>query len=184
MRHGGQPPALCPASPAFIMKISPAISVTRYTPTYVAGILAFDCLVANTDRHPGNIAFDSRPGAQPSVVIYDHSHALLGPTYGGGTQRLRTLRDRLALNLDRQTSGNRHCLADYLTDAGLLADWCDRAATIPHWWLSNLAKSVPGLTAIETDEVVEFLAHRVQNLRAILRSNLNQFPAIGQTSLL
>lgn len=183
----GQPVFFCSLDFNFSGQQLPPVNAAALAaalPTFLAGIIAFDCLVANTDRHAGNIAFDSRPGAQPAVVIYDHSHALLGHVFGAGTQRLRNLRDRLALNLDGQTGGNRHCLANYLTDAVLLVDWCDRAATIPRWWLSNLAKSVPGLTAIEMDEVVEFLAHRTQNLRNILRTHLHQFPAIQQNSLL
>jgi hypothetical protein len=161
-----------------------AAALMAALPAYSAGVIAFDCLVANTDRHPGNIAFDARPGQEPTLVIYDHSHALLGSAPGEGSQRLRTLRDRLALNLDGQTGGNRHCLADHLHDAALLGDWCERAATIPPWWLSNLVRSVPGLTAIETNETIEFLSHRSRNLRAILRANLNQFKSIQQTTLL
>ena len=183
----GQPVFFCSVDFNFsgqhLPPINPA-AVAAALPTYTAGIVVFDSLVANTDRHAANIAFDSRLGAQPALVIYDHSHALLGPAAGAGTLRLRNLRDRLALNLDGQSGGNRHCLADHLHDAALLGDWCDRAATIPRWWISNLVHSVPGLTAIEADEAVDFLAHRSQNLRAIFRANLNQFPAINQTSLL
>ena len=183
----GQPVFFCSLDFNFTGQQLPPINPAELAaalPTYAAGIIAFDSLVANTDRHTGNIAFNSRPGVAQAVVIYDHSHALLGPAFGAGTQRLRTLRDRLALNLDGQSGGNRHCLADHLHDATLLGDWCDRAATIPHWWLSNLVKSVPGLTAIESGETIDFLTHRAKNLRSILRAHLNQFPAIQQTSML
>lgn len=45
------------------------VALGKAHPSTVAGILAFDSLVANTDRHTQNITFDTRPGATSSVVI-------------------------------------------------------------------------------------------------------------------
>jgi len=56
-------------------------------PDLVTGILCFDILVANTDRHCGNMAFESR---NLRMHIFDHSHALFGCA-GSGQGRVSRL---------------------------------------------------------------------------------------------
>jgi hypothetical protein len=66
-------------------------------PKECAGLLLFDILVGNCDRHRGNLAvdFSTRP---PRMSIFDHSHALFGYEGGEGENRLKVLRDRLAIS--------------------------------------------------------------------------------------
>lgn len=137
----GQPTLFCSLSFNFSNEDLPPVQadqVIALAPELSAGILVFDALVGNTDRHTGNLAMDVRPGNPPSILVYDHSHALFGPRHGAGIARLAALRDRLALNLDGKTGGNIHCLAEYFTDAALFLRWFDRVESLPQWWIGGL----------------------------------------------
>ena len=63
------------------------------------GIILFDVLVMNGDRHRENISYDKPSGR---TAIFDHSHAFLG-THGDINTRLSSGKDTLQI-------GN-HCLA-------------------------------------------------------------------------
>jgi len=65
-------------------------------PDLSTGLLLFDTLMTNCDRHRGNFAVDflAQP---PKMSVFDHSHALFGFQAGWGQQRLRDLRDHLGV---------------------------------------------------------------------------------------
>jgi hypothetical protein len=183
----GHGPLFCSLSFNFSTEDLPPISpeiFARSGPELSAGILAFDALVANTDRHPRNLAMDARPGSAPQFIVYDHSHALFGPKFGRGIARLTELRDRLALNLDGKTGGNSHCLAAHITDATLFLRWFDRIRALPGWWIDDVVRGAIDISPLEIEAAIDFLNHRAQNIQLLFRNHARQFPRLQHAHLL
>ena len=85
----------------------PPVNVTKCVsvlPRESAGVLLFDILIANSDRHGRNLSvdFSAKP---PRMNIFDHGHALFGKDAGNGVARLEKLSDRLGVS-----AGSRTCL--------------------------------------------------------------------------
>ncbi len=57
-------------------------------PDLSAGLLLFDILIGNCDRHPGNFSVDFLAVNGPQMNIFDHSHALFGYIAGQGAARV------------------------------------------------------------------------------------------------
>ena len=151
-------------------------------PSLCAGILMFDALIGNLDRHAGNLAFYA-PSSQS--YVFDHSHALFGETYGKGVQRLMGLRDAACLNFERKTDPRytRHCLIDVIVDGSTLTPWLDKIRSIPDWWIRETVLSAYKLNASEQSAAIDFLRHRRDNLATIIQSRIQHFPNLRQSPL-
>ncbi len=94
--------------------IDPA-AVAAALPELAAEVIVFDVLIANTDRHAGNLAYMP---AEARLEVFDHSHALLGAGPACGVAQYRAHRGAFA------TGG--HCLIPHIGDP----DAIDRAAQL------------------------------------------------------
>ncbi len=153
-------------------------------PRECAGVLLFDLLVANGDRHAENLAADY--SAKPArLAVFDHSHALFGATAGGGVERLAGLRGRLGMSGGAFSRGDRHCLLDTLTDDKDFAGWLERIRCIPDFLIDELTEDVGGYGVApgERQAVREFLRLRRESLPEILQNYRTEFTAIKQWSL-
>jgi hypothetical protein len=157
--------------------VDPA-EVSRLVPGLATEVVVFDVLIANEDRHAGNLAFFS---ADRRLEVFDHSHALLGAGAGAGIGRLDRLRD--ALVVDGTGGGNRHCLLDRLTDAMAVK----RAIDITQREVRDLAvrrvcadaeKLGIGLAKGEGAMLADRIVSRRERLDVIIRGSLTQFRAI------
>jgi len=149
-----------------------------------AGLLLFDILIANCDRHRGNFAVDFF--ATPATMsVFDHSHALFGYTAGDGCGRLRELRDRLACSGGTLTAANRHCMLDVIACDNDFAEWVERIQAIPDFFIEELCRDAAefGLTTEEVNEAIGFLKHRRNTLPAIVQTNRAEFTGIRIWSL-
>lgn len=149
-----------------------------------AGLLLFDILVANSDRHRGNLSVDFL-ASPPEMNVFDHSHALFGCVTGQGTQRLIDLRERLAVSGGSHTRGNRHCLLDALTVDTHFGKWLERISVLPDFLIEEVSHQAVGLgiTTDEANAAVQFIKDRRDNLRRIIHNNRNEFRGIQQWSL-
>lgn len=143
------------------------------------GILLFDVLVANEDRHRGNIQVD-RPHDPRVVRIFDHDRALFGCFANSGEARLRNLRDRLGISGGSLTGGNRHCLLDRMDSNEHFREWFDRIESIPDWFIDDVCGEVISLGArrSEADAAADFLKYRKRNLPGIVHNHRAEFTAI------
>jgi hypothetical protein len=73
-------------------------------PDVATGIVLFDIVIANSDRHASNLSADFS-GAPPLMNVFDHSHALLGYQAGQGAKRLQDLRGRLGISAGPVSGG-------------------------------------------------------------------------------
>ena len=118
----------------------------QYLPDLSTGLLVFDALVANADRHRANLSVDTllRP---TRMAVFDHSHALFGYFQSGAEQRFVELRDRLGLSGGSRTGGSRHCLLDVISSDDHFDKWLGRAAQIPDFLIEDLCGATNDLGA-------------------------------------
>jgi hypothetical protein len=155
-----------------------------HLPDLSTGLLLFDILIANCDRHRSNFAVDLL--AQPAQMnVFDHSHALFGFAAGQGQQRLQDLRDRLAVSGGSHTHGNRHCLLDVINTDQHFGKWLDRIRQLPDFLIEEVCQDAVGLgiTNVEALSATDFLKHRRDHLPQIIQASRPEFQAIVQWSL-
>lgn len=154
----------------------------QHLPNICTGILLFDILVANCDRHDKNLAVDST--AKPkSILVYDHDQALFG---GGdpalrGVPRLDAVQHRLAITNAGVTGGNRHCLIDEINTALHVSEWISKIHSLPEWFIENVCESARtyGLTKDEAERATSFLNHRRLDLETLFKSFSDEFSQVN-----
>lgn len=164
--------------------IDPAECVAQL-PELSAGILLFDALIGNCDRHTGNLAMDTS-AAPPRLNLFDHSHALFGAIPEQGSERLAQIRDRLGLTPGEWTGVTRHCLLPEIQSDDHFGTWLDRIGRLPDFLIENACRSAVdlGITADQAESAVDFLRHRRDHLRQIIDNSRSDFLRIDQWSLL
>lgn len=144
-----------------------------------AGILVFDVLIANSDRHDGNVVVNH--DEQPTeIYLYDHDVALFGYFANEGKERLRDMRGRLGITGKTPTGGNRHVFIDHFTSNRFFGEWCDRLSTIPSTFIERIcgAATKYGITQSEGESAACFLKERRDNIRGILNRHGREFAGI------
>jgi hypothetical protein len=147
------------------------------------GIIVFDMLIANCDRHEENLVCDDieRP---TSMRVFDHDQSLLA---GGGTprgiERLEELGRHHHNGIDGSpvTSGLRHCLLDELPTARYFPKWIARVQSIPCWLIESACQELRDLKFLENEvaKAVEgFVKIRREIIGRIVRENHDLFPRI------
>jgi hypothetical protein len=143
------------------------------------GLLLFDILVANSDRHGRNFSvdFSSKP---PMMNVFDHGHAMFGKDAGQGVARLEKLRDRLAISAGSRTAGNRHCLIDQLGTDVHFGRWLERIRLTPDFFIDELCGEIVGLgcSNAEATAAAAFLKYRRSKLDQIVEENRKEFTSI------
>jgi len=170
---GDQPPSDC--DPEILARAQPRIST---------GIVLFDALIANSDRHVGNLYVD-RPSRPRRVIIFDHDRAMFGSFDRYGIRRLTEMRDRLAMSGGSRSGGWRHCLMDYLETSEHFSEWIDRIAQVPEWFIRHTCGELNGLN-IEPEELeaaIDFLIYRRDRMWLIVNENRDEFPRISSWGL-
>lgn len=110
----------------------------EYLPDLCTGVLLFDILIANNDRHDKNLCTDK--GAAPTLMrVFDHDQALLGGNGAPrGIERLNVLRNRLGIGGSRVTGGSGHCLLPVIDSQNHFPKWVKRIYSIPPWFIQDL----------------------------------------------
>lgn len=160
----------------------PPVNVTKCVnalPEESTGVLLFDILIANADRHGRNLSVDFLP-KPPRMNVFDHGHALFGSVSGQGVARLAKLRDRLGISAGSRTAGNRHCLLDQVSTDAHFGHWIDRIRQIPDYAIEDLCAELPGLGCAEAEAsaAVDFLKYRRVRLSQIIEDNKLEFTGI------
>jgi hypothetical protein len=154
-------------------------------PSEATGLLLFDILIANSDRHAGNLYLDTS-GGTPKAAVFDHSHGLFGYIAGQGAARLQAMKSRLAITGQPPTGGNRHCLLDVVNSDDQFSYWIDRIKALPDFLIEDVCTEAVkyGITSHEAQAAVNFLRYRRSGLRRIIVRNKQEFRGIVQWRLL
>jgi hypothetical protein len=157
----------------------------EHLPRLCTGVLLFDILVANCDRHDKNLAVDSVMEPK-SLLVFDHDQALFG---GGdpnlrGNPRLDAVENRLAVSNGTVTGGNRHCLLDQMNTALHVDEWLSRIHSLPEWLLNTICDTARtyGLSSDESKRAASFLNHRKLNIDLLLKSCYSEFSNVSDWS--
>lgn len=157
--------------PEFLWKKKPAL---------VAGIIAFDILIANEDRHSSNLVVD-KVRSPRELIVFDHDQSLFSGYGKEGISRLESVRTELGIVKKMSSRSVNHCLMDQIDSDLLFYEWFKRIASIPNWFLDcvcNEAKNKCGITDAETGELLDFLKWRRDNIEFIVRNNKGHFSKI------
>lgn len=156
--------------------VDPA-AVAAAQPSMAAAVLVFDLLIANTDRHAGNLHYR---GSNGLLYVYDHSHALLG-TESAVPAYLDLMRDSFAI--DGAIRGNRHCLLDHVATAALVQASIDEVCySLKDPFLKRVSEEVRDLALVGADDaerLMAFLSHRRDNLKKLVADHHGEFKAIA-----
>jgi len=134
-----------------------------------AGLAVFDCWIANSDRHNGNIAYSRN---NLPIAAFDHERALLGHEAGKGIARLQDI------------NGKPHfmgCLLPFLRAAKDIRTWIDRFAAIPEEMLQELCRAVQlpgGITQDEAAAAARFLCDRKKALLQVVEAGKQHLPNV------
>jgi hypothetical protein len=147
-----------------------------------AGVILFDILIANNDRHQNNLSVDTSQNP-PKLTVFDHSHALFGDTNGVGRTRLITLREKLGII----EQGRRHCLLSAIKRDFFFREWIDRIKGLPNYLIDQACDATVPLNMITAGEALaakDFLKYRKSEIETIIKAHKLEFTAISQWSLL
>ncbi len=136
-------------------------------PGIAAGIVAFDMLIGNADRHYLNMAYSRDPFV--SLVIFDHSHALLGPGTGGAEFLTKNLKMPMVSGC---------CLPPHLTSQSDLSDWYSRIAGLKQATITGACETAFNYGVIEAKErdiVIDFLIYRQRQIESFVDMSPDQF---------
>jgi hypothetical protein len=156
--------ALPPADPATIATALPRLSW---------GIILFDCLVMNMDRHDRNIAHDTQTN---KVQIFDHGHAFLR---AGNSDISNTLSSS-----DGQLCIGGHCLAAEICEKDGKDIWADRIKMIPDFFIEGIIEAATsvGLPKDKKSDCVDFLKKRRSEVGDIIDSNIHMFQKLSKAA--
>ncbi|MFL5327759.1 MAG: hypothetical protein ACJ8C4_02490 [Gemmataceae bacterium] len=158
-------------------------------PKTCTGIMLFDILVANSDRHSGNIKVDN-PIEPKQIRVFDHDRALLGIEQNDGHRqvfrRLKELKNRLGISKGSKSGGNECCFLPVANTSQYFAHWLNRINQIPDWFIDDTCKSAVGLgiTSRVANAAAEFLKYRKANEGSIIDRHRDCFPNIRDWGLI
>ncbi len=132
------------------------------------GIILFDVLIANSDRHAGNIKVDD-PNNPKEVNLFDHDRALFYIYENEGVQHL--------IKFKSQPFIRNHCLKGSIGSFKYLHKWIQRIEQIPEWFIRDICENVKdlGITAEEKNQVVDFLLYRRDHIFDLLKQEEDEF---------
>ncbi len=151
------------------------VECVRLLPDLCTGLILFDILVLNGDRHAGNLNLDTT--GHPRLTVFDHSHALLGTTAGQAAQHLAGVGATIGIG--------GQCLLAHLTTDQHMQKWLGRIEQIPDFMIDDLATAATdlGCSGDEATALASFLKARRSNIRQIIQAHQASFPGIAQWSL-
>lgn len=142
-------------------------------PETAAGIVVFDSLIMNQDRHKKNLAYV--PGG--GVSMFDHGHALLGPIKDQGVHRLDSDRDNALWGGE---------LVPQIKDPNTLRGWAKRLAKVPPELIRDKCETVREQGAASPEEAAmleEVLVHRQGLLLDFVEAHDGNFASVLDWSL-
>ena len=153
-------------------------------PDICAGVIVFDVLIGNADRHNKNLAVDRL--ANPSEMqVFDHDGGLFGFNMGTsphGIERLKFLEGRFGISGSDMTGGSRHCLIDALLDSETLTCWTHRLWQIGYDFIKRTCDRAQqyGLTSEESAAACGFLHYRSRCVSGILNRHRSEFTSVNR----
>jgi hypothetical protein len=147
---------------------TPISTVIAEFPELCWGVLLFDVLVMNPDRHSRNLSYDRNT---KEIQIFDHSRAFL--------TLKETIENRIADNTGK-LGFSGHCLKTEINTMIGFDYWVKRIKSIPDYVIEESVKSIcqNGFPKDKRTITVEFFKTRRNNIDSIVMNNLGEFPKL------
>lgn len=151
--------------------VNPA-AVVAHDNALACGIVLFDIWMGNSDRHAGNLAFDTTTNV---VTIFDHSHAFLSDQDAAAW--LTRTENNIAIG--------GHCLAPHVRDVTDFVPWAQKISQVPEYYIRGLVSECVkvGLPAAMVDPCVAHLMTRRNQLLQLIKDNAALFHAADPTAI-
>ena len=148
--------------------ISPKKLLQQY-PRLCWGIILFDVLVMNPDRHEHNLSFDTTTGA---VQIFDHSRAFMPLTWDVDSV-MQSHKGKLGLQVQ--------CLAQEISDIDGFDMCCDRIEALPDYAIEESVSQICeiGFPVGKKSDLIAFFKDRRSSIRSIAQSHWASFPKMA-----
>lgn len=154
-----------------------------------AGIVVFDILIANGDRHRNNLSRDETfPDEPPRVSIFDHGTSLLGADPPTGRERLELLDNHLGCVEDGAGLARTSCLLAEPLDVGMLGQWVQRVREIPRFVIDDICRAIAETPRLnvptdQADFLAEWIATRASKLGDLICQNQQAFSSVEEWGL-
>jgi hypothetical protein len=147
--------------------------------SFATGIILFDILIANPDRHEKNLKVNDRDNPT-RFHIFDHERALFGHQKRKGRQRLEQFNTaKLGFSLLKRND-EFHKLAIAISSDSHFWTWASRIEKIPEVFISELCDEAKdlGVSVEEADMCEQFLCQRKNCIIDLVRKNMTFFANI------
>lgn len=153
----------------------PPVNTTKIIqnhPQLVWGVLLFDALILNYDRHKKNIAYFE---SKNKVQIFDHDRSFISTHTD-----YETIKFHLEGHEETINYGN-HCLANKINTTLGLDYWIFKIKSIPDYFIKELINSFNnlGLNHDVRKFSVDFFINRKNNIKSLVLKNKLLFPKIS-----
>jgi hypothetical protein len=149
---------------------TPVQTVVDEQPELCWGVLLFDVLMMNPDRHNRNLAYDRQ---SKKVQIFDHSRAFL--------PLKQDIDSVVAANAGRLGFQN-HCLRTEMSSMQGFDLWCSRVKALPDYMIEETISALCdiGFPADKRQVAVDFIRLRRDGIDDLITNNIGQFPKLPQ----
>jgi hypothetical protein len=172
IRMRDQRPAFVSLRFGSLKEAPPPVVPTQFMsdhPDLASGTVAFDCWVANPDRHPGNLAY-RRSSIPPAM--FDHGLCLAGESRSSIYSMINRVDDPAFEN----------CLTPLLSTAKILEAWVHTIGALPRPTIDGIIAETVGVGLLTADEarlIGGFLRIRQHTLHRLLRMRMLHLPDWG-----
>lgn len=171
-----EPPATAAALEKYVVE----------NPREVHGAIVFDLFLANNDRAFGPIRRNLLLDRSGRLLLYDNGNCCFyrnRPHAGvaAGTARLDAVEADLNALFDMDQKGNHYF--EFLTDWGMVREWCDRICALPEFLIENAVARIPvnSVNKKEQNRLSTFLQMRREYLYEHIARNRHRFPKLPET---
>ncbi len=130
------------------------------------GVLLFDALVMNTDRHGRNLAFDR---TSERIQIFDHSRAFLP---------LKATIDTAIKDNAGKLGFSGHCLKQEISSMDGFDFWVARIKSMPDYIVEESVNEICeiGFPNDKKSVTIDFLKSRRNGIDSLIKNNIAEFP--------
>ena len=152
---------------------APITQIAANFPEICWGVILFDVLVMNPDRHNKNLSFDRTTNV---IQIFDHSRAFL-PCKSNIDTAIKDNNGKLGF------SG--HCLKNEISTMNGFDYWTNRIKILPDYVIEESVTEIShiGFPIDKKALTIDFIKSRRDNIDSLITSNIKEFPKLPQPAV-
>jgi hypothetical protein len=134
------------------------------------GVLLFDVLVMNPDRHNRNLSYDR---TYNRIQIFDHSRAFLP---------LKATIESAMIDNTGKLGFSGHCLKNEISNMDGFDFWVARIKSLPDYFIEETVREICeiGYPSDKRSITIDFIKSRRNSIDSIIKNNIAEFPKLPQ----